>query len=158
LALTKFCFEKAHPAIKSGHSEMHTLDAFLPEAHIEQRPAGPRRYSTERGTGAEALEVRRRLGGFDPECSPAGRVLAEAFPDATKSELISVAQMTIIVANQRFQNLPQSFNQLDRIIRRSKDLLVKWYHNHWIFVQLVFPDIGLAESNFRAISRSGRLA
>jgi hypothetical protein len=117
--------EKAHQPIKVAHSEMHTLDAFLPEGQIEQRPAGPRRYFTERGTGAEALEVRRRLGGFDPARSPVARLLEETFPGATKSELISLAQMTIIVANQRFQNLPQSFNLLDRIIRRSKDLLIK---------------------------------
>jgi hypothetical protein len=157
LSADQLLIEKAHRAIVFDHSPMHTLDAFLPEGQIEQRPAGPRRYSTERGTGAEALEVRRRLGGFNPACSTVGRLLEEAFPEATKSELISVAQMTIIVANQRFQNLPQSFNQLDRIIRRSKDLVIKWYHDHWMFIQLVFRDIGLADGSFMAISRNGRL-
>jgi hypothetical protein len=130
---------------------MHTFDVFLPEGHVEQHHPVPQRYSSERGTGPEARDVRRRLGHFDPAMSPVGRLLQDAFPEATKSELISVAQMTIIVACERYQNLPESFVKLDRVIRRSRDLLVKWYHDHWIIIQGVFGDIGLADAQFQAI-------
>jgi hypothetical protein len=130
---------------------MHTLDVFLPDGHLEQHRPVPQRYSSERGTGQEARDVRRRLGNFDPSISPVVRLLQDAFPEATKSELISVAQMTIIVAGERYQNLPASFTKLDRVIRRSRDLLVKWYHDHWIIIQSVFGDIGLADANFQPI-------
>jgi hypothetical protein len=130
---------------------MHTLDVFLPEGHVEQHHPVPQRYSSERGSGPEARDVRRRLGNFVAAMSPVARLLQNTFPEATKSELISVAQMTIIVARERYPNLPESFTRLDRVIRRSRDLLVKWYHDHWIIIQGVFADIGLADAKFDAI-------
>jgi hypothetical protein len=132
---------------------MHTLDTFLPQGNMEQRQAVPRRYSKERGTGVEAQEVKRRLGNFDASRSPIARLIDKSFPNSTKSELISVARMTILVARERFPALPQSFTQLDRVIRRSRDLIIKWYHDHWIIIQRVFPDVGLADAGFHAISK-----
>jgi hypothetical protein len=63
------------------------------------RPAGS---PPLRDAGSEAAEVRRRLEPFDPSLSPIGQLLRVHFPGATKGELISVAQMTVLVANQRF--------------------------------------------------------
>jgi hypothetical protein len=47
--------------------------------------------------------------------------------------------------------LPASFDRFDRVTRRSKDLIVKWYQDHWSIIQPLFPDIGLADANFAPI-------
>jgi hypothetical protein len=132
---------------------MHTVDLLFGDVAPEQRLLPIGHYPTERGTGAEALDVRRRLAGFDASRSPIARLLADRFPDATKAELISVAQMTIFVARERFTDLPPTFDKFDRVTRRSKDLIIKWYHDHWSVVQSLFPDIGLADVNFQPISK-----
>jgi hypothetical protein len=132
---------------------MHTVDVLFGDVAPEQRQFVIGRYPTERGTGAEAQDVKRRLAGFDASRSPIGRLLRDKFPDATKNELISVAQMTIFVAKERFPQLPPNFDKFDRVTRRSKDLIIKWYHDHWSFVHGLFPDIGLADGNFQIISK-----
>jgi hypothetical protein len=131
---------------------MHTLDTFRAEIQMEGAQVGTRRYATQRGTGAEALEVRRRLGTFDPARSPVQQLIREAFPGATRTELISVAQMTLIVADQRYPAARSVITGFDRVTRRSTDLIVKWYHDNWTFLQSIFPDIGLADDHFRPIS------
>lgn len=134
---------------------MHTQESFLNEINLEPRLPNPRRYQTQRGTGAEAQDVKRRLGNFQAANSPMNRLLSECFPDATKNELISVAQMTIIIAHQKFSpiQLPGSFDNFDRVTRRSKDLIIKWYHDHWNIIKDIFNDIGLADANYRPISK-----
>ena len=135
---------------------MHTQDLFLPQITSEPRRPNPRRYTTQRGTGPEALEVKRRLGSFIACQSPVFQLLRDCFPDATKNELISVAKMTIFLVRQRFPSrpLPATFQNLDRVTRRSMDLIVKWYHDHWKIIEPVFWDIGLADYNFRPISKN----
>jgi hypothetical protein len=131
---------------------MHTQDNFRADLAVELGPLGPRHYVTQRGTGSEALEVRRRLGGFNAELSPVGPLLRQAFPGATKSELISVVQMTMIVAHERFPETFSFIGEFDRVTRRSMDLIIKWYHDNWTYVGQLFPDIGLADGNFCPIS------
>jgi hypothetical protein len=131
---------------------MHTLDAFLADIQIEGGQAVPRRYATQRGTGAEAVEVKRRLGNFDSAHSPIALLLRETFPGATKNELISVAQMTMVVANQRFPGCGSFVGTFDRITRRSMDLIIKWYSDNWMVLRAIFRDVGLADDRFRPIS------
>jgi hypothetical protein len=131
---------------------MHTFDSFRADIQIEAGNPVPRRYATQRGTGPEAAEVRRRLAAFDPSQSPISQLLRARFPGATKNELISVAQMTMVVANQRFPAEHVLIGEFDRITRRSTDLIVKWYHDNWGILQTLFPDIGLADERFRPIS------
>jgi hypothetical protein len=133
---------------------MHTFELLFADPAPEGNNPAARRYTTQRGTGAEALDVRYRLGDFDPRNSPISDLLRDRFPDATKAELISVAQMTILVAHARFTTLPHSFDRFDRVTRRSKDLIFKWYHDHWMIIQSIFPDIGLADEHFSPISRN----
>lgn len=134
---------------------MHTQDSFLTDINLEPRRPNPRRYQTQRGTGQEAQDVKRRLGNFNAASSPMNRLLSEYFPDATKNELISVAQITIMLVHQRFQpgEIPESFNNFDRVTRRSKDLIIKWYHDHWNIIKDFFGDVGLADANYRPISK-----
>jgi hypothetical protein len=131
---------------------MHTFDSFRAEIQIEAGRPVPRRYVTQRGTGSEAAEVHRRLGTFDPSVSPISQLLRMRFPGATKTELISVAQMTMVVANQRYPSDLPFIGEFDRVTRRSMDLIVKWYHDNWSVLQTLFPDIGLADERFRPIS------
>jgi hypothetical protein len=134
---------------------MHTLDAFRADLRMEAGRQAPRRYSTQRGTGAEAIEVRRRLGDFDAARCPANQLIRETFPGATRTELISVAQMTLLVANQRYPGAQAYMGEFDRVTRRSMDLIVKWYNDNWRILQTIFPDVGLADEHFRPISRFG---
>jgi hypothetical protein len=131
---------------------MPTLDEFRPEFQVEAGQPIPRRYATQRGTGAEAQEVRRRLGDFNANQSSINLLLETCFPGATKSELISVAQMTMVVASERYPDAVQLVGEFDRVTRRSKDLIVKWYHDNWMILKTIFPDIGLADRDFRSIS------
>jgi hypothetical protein len=132
---------------------MHTLDPFRAEAQVEAGQRTPRHYQTQRGTGAEAIEVQRRLAGFDPQQSPINQLLKDTFPGATKNELISLAQMSMIVANRTLPDESRFLGDFDRITRRSTDLIVKWYHENWVILQNVFVDVGLADERFRPISR-----
>jgi hypothetical protein len=132
---------------------MHTLDTFRADFQMEAGQQAPRKYTTQRGTGAEALEVRRRLGNFDPAHSPVQQLIRDTFPGATRTELISVAQMTLLVANERFPDLQPYLGEFDRVTRRSMDLVIKWYHDNWAILQNIFGDVGLADEHFRPISR-----
>jgi hypothetical protein len=134
-------------------NSMHTLDTFRTEIQIEAGQPIPRRYNTQRGTGAEALEVRRRLGTFDALHSPIGQLIRDTFPGVTRTELISVAQMTVVVVNQRYPNSRVFLGDLDRVTRRSMDLIIKWYHDNWGILQHILCDIGLADDRFRPITR-----
>jgi hypothetical protein len=135
---------------------MHRLDALLefPGIGADIPFQAPR---VERGMGAEALDVKRRLGSFDAAHSPIPRLLEEAFPDATKNELISVAQVAMFEARSRCAGLPPSLLVLDRVTRRSKDLLIKWFHDHWMIIGPILPDISLADGDFVQISRNSTL-
>ena len=136
---------------------MHTQDDFVPQLVIDEpRQPNPRRYTTQRGTGPEALEVKRRLGGFVARQAPVYHVICDRFPSATKNELISVADMIVFVVRQRFPGrlLPPSFANIDRVTRRSVDLLIKWFQDHWMIISDVFWDVGLADSHFNRISKN----
>ncbi|KAK8866831.1 hypothetical protein M9Y10_009799 [Tritrichomonas musculus] len=136
---------------------MHTINFVPVNINFFQENVNPaRHYTTKRGTGPEALEVQRRLDGFDAQTSPIAKIIKEKYPDATKSELISVTQMIIILIkhDKAECELPPTFYKFDRITRRSKDLIIKWYSDHWNIISNYFNDVGLADSQLRIISNN----
>ena len=136
---------------------MHTINFVPININFFQENGNPaRHYTTKRGTGPEALEVQRRLDGFDAQTSPIAKIISQKYPDATKSELISVTQMIILLVKQDKTEceLPPSFYRFDRITRRSKDLIIKWYSDHWNIISNYFNDVGLADSELRIISQN----
>jgi hypothetical protein len=131
---------------------MHTEDRFIANVPIEPIPPLPHHYMKARGTGEEAKEVRRRLGDFNATLSPIGYFLRQRYPGSSKKELMSVAQMIVFQANKQLENPPQFIGKLDRVTRRSLDLIIKWYTDNWGIVVLFINDLFLCDENFRPIS------
>ena len=135
---------------------MHTIEFIPPQISFFQENANPtRHYSTKRGTGPEALEVKKRLAGFDPNTSPEAKIVNDIYKDSTKSELISATFIVINIAKQEWgDSLPQSFFKFDRITRRSKDLILKWYKDHWEYVKDIVDTVALSDSQMNIISHN----
>jgi hypothetical protein len=124
---------------------MHTEDRFIANVRIEPIPPLPHHYMKVRGTGEEAKEVRRRLGDFNAALSPIRYFLRQRYPGSSKNELMSVAKVIVFQANEELENPPQFIGELDRVTRRSLDLLIKWYTDNWGIVRLFINDVFLAE-------------
>jgi hypothetical protein len=80
----------------------------------------------------EKQRVKARLEGFDSKSSPVWVTITERFgPDVTHTELITLA---IILAQK-------AGIVLDRDAKRRKQVLVKWFEEHWTeilpFVHLI---------------------
>jgi hypothetical protein len=135
---------------------MHTLDRLLASAGVDPFPQVPQRYVVPRGAGLEAAEVARRLGKFNASLSIPGHFVSQLHPGATKNELVALAQMIEFQAGRRFAE-PQFIGRLDRVTRRSLDLVIKWYDDNWGIVQHFINDVRLADEKFRLLSGEGKV-
>jgi hypothetical protein len=104
-----------------------------------------------RGEGAEALEVKRMLGNFDPRQSPVVCELDRIFPSCRNSELISVARTIIRVTGERNIDVPPDFGELTRVTRRSRALIQRWVHDNWFVIEPIIVDIRLTDADCRII-------
>jgi hypothetical protein len=137
---------------------MHTQDfpteafghLFVPREE-GPRPVG-RANQIPKGEGAEALEVKRRLGNFRPELSEVARRIQKRFPTATKNELVSVVQMAIQLARERLSVEEQSiFNQFDRVVRRRTALILKFLVDNWGILCEFLSNVYLADADGNVI-------
>jgi len=103
------------------------------------------------GSGSEAAEINRLLNGFRADESEICRHVEAKYRGSTNSELISVAKIVIKTIQDRHFEFPPEFAHLSRVVRRSRPLILKWFHDYWQIVEPVFADIDLADRTFRVI-------
>jgi hypothetical protein len=110
---------------------MHPQDTFNAGLGIEPQRSVPQQYTAPRGSGSESAEIRRQLAGFNPTLSPVAYTLRQLHPGVTKYELISIADLMVSQVNEQCPTSQPLLIRPDRTMRRSMDLIIKWYHDNW---------------------------
>jgi hypothetical protein len=113
--------------------------------------AAPERAKARPGTGPESVEISRLLGSFKPGDSARCREVEAKFRGSTNAELVSVARILIYTAQGRQIPFPEEFARLCRVLRRSRPLILKWFHDYWEIVEPILPDVDLVDKHFAPI-------
>jgi hypothetical protein len=131
----------------------------FPRSGEGSTPPGPPEWApgrrVARGQGVDGRTVAELLDGFKAKDHWISEYMRQRYTTVTKGDLLMIARGCIFQAKWLGHALPPDFeNSLSRSWKRRKDLLFKWFVDHWPYVMPVIPFVQLADPQRNTIGRS----